>query len=198
MTEKEENISITEQLINLKNKFEEQFNNEYSKIQSLIIYLDKLSLEFNQLHLNFYEKEPKKTASNNTMDNFLDTFYSFQNKMFGRFKSTSDIVSKDISPSLKRAKKIYEKENKKNISALEDIINQINQHQTVLNIIKTEYYDECKKLESMEHDNKKENDKSNNDHNELMQKMANQTKSMENKFSLYKKEVDVMKKFLKI
>ena len=194
MTEKEENISITEQLINLKNKFEEQFNNEYSKIQSLIIYLDKLSLEFNQLHLNFYEKEPKKTASNNTMDNFLDTFYSFQNKMFGRFKSTSDIVSKDISPSLKRAKKIYEKENKKNISALEDIINQINQHQTVLNIIKTEYYDECKKLESMEHDNKKENDKSNNDHNELMQKMANQTKSMENKFSLYKKEVDVMKK----
>lgn len=116
---KEENISITEQLINLKNKFEEQFNNEYSKIQSLIIYLDKLSLEFNQLHLNFYEKEPKKTASNNTMDNFLDTFYSFQNKMFGRFKSTSDIVSKDISPSLKRAKKIYEKENKKNISALE-------------------------------------------------------------------------------
>ena len=46
----------------------------------------------------------------------------------------------------------------------------------------------------MEHDNKKENDKSNNDHNELMQKMANQTKSMENKFSLYKKEVDVMKK----
>ena len=194
MTEKEENISITEQLINLKNKFEEQFNNEYSKIQSLIIYLDKLSLEFNQLHLNFYEKEPKKTASNNTMDNFLDTFYSFQNKMFGRFKSTSDIVSKDISPSLKRAKKIYEKENKKNISALEDIINQINQHQTVLNIIKTEYYDECKKLESMEHDNKKENDKSNNDHNELMQKMANQTKLMENKFSLYKKEVDVMKK----
>ena len=194
MTEKEENISITEQLINLKNKFEEQFNNEYSKIQSLIIYLDKLSLEFNQLNLNFYEKEPKKTASNNTMDNFLDTFYSFQNKMFGRFKSTSDIVSKDISPSLKRAKKIYEKENKKNISALEDIINQINQHQTVLNIIKTEYYDECKKLESMEHDNKKENDTSNNDHNELMQKMANQTKSMENKFSLYKKEVDVMKK----
>ena len=71
MTEKEENISITEQLINLKNKFEEQFNNEYSKIQSLIIYLDKLSLEFNQLNLNFYEKEPKKTASNNTMDNFL-------------------------------------------------------------------------------------------------------------------------------
>ena len=194
MSEKEENISITEQLINLKNKFEEQFNNEYSKIQSLIIYLDKLSLEFNQLHLNFYEKEPKKTASNNTMDNFLDTFYSFQNKMFGRFKSTSDIVSKDISPSLKRAKKIYEKENKKNISALEDIINQINQHQTVLNIIKTEYYGECKKLESMEHDNKKENDTSNNDHNELMQKMANQTKSMENKFSLYKKEVDVMKK----
>ena len=194
MSEKEENISITEQLINLKNKFEEQFNNEYSKIQSLIIYLDKFSLEFNQLHLNFYEKEPKKTASNNTMDNFLDTFYSFQNKMFGRFKSTSDIVSKDISPSLKRAKKIYEKENKKNISALEDIINQINQHQTVLNIIKTEYYDECKKLESMEHDNKKENDTANNDHNELMQKMANQTKSMENKFSLYKKEVDVMKK----
>ena len=194
MTEKEENISITEQLTNLKNKFDEQFNNEYSKIQSLIIYLDKLSLEFNQLHLNFYEKEPKKTASNNTMDNFLDTFYLFQNKLFGRFKSTSDMVSKDISPTLKRAKKIYEKENKKNISALEDIINQINQHQTVLNIIKTEYYDECKKLESMENDNKKENNTSNNDHNELMQKMANQTKLMENKFSLYKKEVDVMKK----
>ena len=99
------------------------------------------------------------------------------------------MVSKDISPSLKRAKKIYEKENKKYISALEDIINQINQHQTVMNIIKTEYYDECQKLESMEQDNKKENSTSNNDNNEVMQKMANQTKSMENKFSLYKKEV---------
>ena len=194
MTDKEENISITEQLNNLKNKLEEEFNNEYLKIQSLNIYLDKLSLEFNQLNLNFYEKELKKHDSNNTMDNFLDTFYLFQNKLFGRIKSISEMVSKDISPSLKRAKKIYEKENKKYISALEDIINQINQHQTVMNIIKTEYYDECQKLESMEQDNKKENSTSNNDNNEVMQKMANQTKSMENKFSLYKKEVDVMKK----
>ena len=44
----------------------------------------------------------------------------------------------------------------------------------------------------MEQENKKENSSNNND--EIMQKMANQTKYMENKFSLYKKEVEVMKK----
>ena len=92
---------------------------------------------------------------------------------------------------MKRAKKIYERENKKNLSSLVDIIDQINLHQNVLDLIKNEYYDECKKLEDMEQNNKKDN--SNND-NELMQKMANQTKIMENKFSLYKKEVEVMKK----
>ena len=89
MTDKEENISITEQLINLKNKLEEEFNNEYLKIQSLNIYLDKLSLEFNQLYLNFYEKEQKIPDSNNVMHNFFDTFYLFQNKLFGRIKSIS-------------------------------------------------------------------------------------------------------------
>ena len=191
---KEENISITEQLSNLKDKFDEEYNKEYSKILKLINYLEKLSLEFKQLNLNFYDNEQKETSSDNVMDNFFDSFYIFQNKFFSRFKSSSEIISKDIIPSLKRTKKIYEKENKKNLSYLEDIINQINQHQTVMNIIKAEYYDECTKLESMEQDNKKDDTANNNDQNEIMQKMSNQTKSMENRFSLYKKEVDVMKK----
>ena len=192
---KDVNISITEQLSNLKNKFDELFNKESSKMTKLINYLEKLSLELNQLNLNFYEDKKKQNESdeNNIINNFFDSFYSFHNQFFGRFKNISEMIKKDISPSLKKTKKIYEKEIKKNISVLEDIINQLNLHQNVLNIIKTEYYEECKKLEAMEQNNKKENS-NNNDNNQIMQKMANQTKFMENKFSLYKKEVDVMKK----
>ena len=191
---KEDNISITTQLTNMKNKFDEEFNNESSKITKLINYLEKLSLEFNQLYLNFYDNKQKlnSTNENNIVNNYSDSFYIFHNKFFERFKNISDIINKDISPSLKKTKKIYEKEIKKNLSALVDIIDQINLHQNVLNIIKNEYYDECKKLENMEQENKKENSSNTND--EIMQKMANQTKYMENKFSLYKKEVEVMKK----
>ena len=192
---KDDNISITTNLIHLKNKFEEEFANESSKITKLTNYLEKLSLEFNQLSLNFYDNKQKQNDSeeNNIINYFFDYFYSFQNKFFERFKSISERINKDISPSLKKTKKIYEKEIKKNMSPLEDIINQINLHQNVLNIIKGEYYEECRKLENMEQNNKKENS-NNNDNSQIMQKMANQTKIMENKFSLYKKEVEVMKK----
>ena len=188
----EDNISITSQLINLKNKLEEEFSNESSKITKLNNYLEKLSLEFNQLSLNFYDNNQKENVfdEKNIINNYCDSFYAFHNKLFERFKSISEIINKDISLSLKRIKKIYERDNKKSLIALEDIINQINLHQNVLNIIKREYYDECKKLENMEKNNKSDN--SNN--SEIMQKMANQTKFMENKFYLYKKEVEVMKK----
>jgi len=188
----EDNDSIPKKLSNLKNKFEEEFNIEYSKISKLINYLEKISLELNQLNLNFNDNKQKSNQTNDN-DNIFQTFYSFHNKFFERFKSISEIINKEITHSLKKTKKIYEKENKKNLLALEDIINQINLHQNVLNIIKKEYYDECKKLETMEQNNKKENS-NNNDNSQIMQKMANQTKFMENKFSLYKKEVEVMKK----
>ena len=193
----EDNITITSQLTNLRNKMDEEFNFESTKINKLINYFEKISLEFNQLYLNFFdkkEKEKKKESNEkNINNNYYNSIYSFHNKIFDRFRSISDIINKDISPSLKRSKKIYEKEIKKNISSLAYIIDQINLHQNVLNLIKNEYYEECKKLENMEENNKKENP-NNKNNNEIMQKMANQTKLMENKFSLYKKEVEVMKK----
>ena len=40
----EDNNSIPKKLSNLKNKFEEEFNIEYSKISKLINYLEKISL----------------------------------------------------------------------------------------------------------------------------------------------------------
>ena len=61
---REDNISITTQLTNMKNKFDEEFNNESSKITKLINYLEKLSLEFNQLYLNFYDNKQKLNSSN--------------------------------------------------------------------------------------------------------------------------------------
>ena len=50
---KEDNLSIGNQLTNIKNKIDEEFNNELLKIAKLINYFDKISLEFNQLYLNF-------------------------------------------------------------------------------------------------------------------------------------------------
>ena len=189
---KEDNLSIGNQLTNIKNKIDEEFNNELLKIAKLINYFDKISLEFNQLYLNFYENiENQNNPNEININNCFNSFYTFENEFFERHKNISEIIKKEISPSLKRTKKLYEREIKKNLLALVDIIEQMDLHQNVLDLIKNEYYDECKKLENMEQNNKKDN--SNND-NELMQKMANQTKIMENKFSLYKKEVEVMKK----
>ena len=192
INDKDDNLSITNQLTNFKIRIEEESNNELSKITKLINYFEKVSLEFNQLYLNFYENIENQNIPNEiNINNFFNSFYSFQNQIFERYKNISQIIIKEISPSLKRAKKIYERENKKNLSSLVDIIDQINLHQNVLDLIKNEYYDECKKLEDMEQNNKKINS---NNNEEIMQKMANQTKNMENKFSLYKKEVEVMKK----
>jgi hypothetical protein len=189
---KEDNLSIGNQLINIKNKIDEEFNNELLKISKLINYFDKISLEFNQLYLNFYENIENQNNTNEiNINNCFYSFYSFENEFFERHKNISEIIKKEISPSLKRTKKLYEREIKKNLSALVDIIEQIDLHQNVLDLIKNEYYDECKKLEDMEQNNKKINS---NNNEEIMQKMANQTKNMENKFSLYKKEVEVMKK----
>ena len=77
---------------------------------------------------------------------------------------------------------------------MKDIIGQISLHQDVLNIIKNEYYEESKKLELIEKNNRKQNNTNDKNNSQLIQKMSNQTKLIENKFSLYKKEVEVMKK----
>ena len=191
----EDNDSIPFKLSNVKNKFEEAFSNELSKITKLINYLEKLSLELNQISLNFYNDKIKPISPKEDINNsFYSSFYLFHNQIFESFKNLSEKITKEIIPSLSKTKKLYEKENKKSLLALEDIINQLTLHQDVLNLIKKEYYDECKKLEAIEQNNKNENSKNNKTQDEIMQKMSNQTKIMENKFSLYKKEVEVMKK----
>ena len=89
---------------------------------------------------------------------------------------------------------MYERESKKFNAQLTDIIDQLSLHQDVLNVIKKEYYDETEKLESIEKNKQKDINQSQSNNNEIMQKMSNQTKLIETKFSLYKKEVEVMKK----
>ena len=107
---KDDNLSITNQLTNFKIRIDEESNNELSKITKLINYFEKVSLEFNQLYLNFYENIENQNIPNEiNINNFFNSFYSFENQIFERYKNISQIITKEISPSLKRAKK-YMKE----------------------------------------------------------------------------------------
>ena len=100
-----------------------------------------------------------------------------------RYKQVDDNYNKKIL--LNYSQYVRAKNNSKIYSLINNMFEESgiinNKYILKLGEIKNEYYDECKKLENMEQNNKKDN--SNND-NELMQKMANQTKIMENKFNV--------------
>ena len=103
---KDDNLSITNQLTNFRIRIDEESNNELSKITKLINYFEKVSLEFNQLYLNFYENIENQNKSNEiNINNCFYSFYSFENEFFERHKNISKKNKKEISPSLKRTKK---------------------------------------------------------------------------------------------
>ena len=191
-----ENKSICSQLISFQSLLTEQYNTDIKKITSLLNFFEKISSEFNQLYLNFstyanYQKNSEKFLINN----ICQSFYNFHFQIFDKLKEIIEKINSEIITPLKKAKKSIEKDNKKHIISLKDIIGQLSLHQEVLNLIKNEYYEETIKLELIEKNNKKDNtDNHNNNNSQLIQKMSNQTKLIENKFSLYKKEVEVMKK----
>ena len=192
----EDNKSICSQLISFQSLLTEQYNTDIKKITSLLNFFEKISSEFNQIYLNFstysnYQKNSEKFFINN----ICQSFYNFHIQIFNKLKEIIEKINSEIITPLKKAKKSIEKDNKKHIISLKDIIGQLSLHQEVLNLIKNEYYEESNKLELIEKSNKKDNtDNHNNNNSQLIQKMSNQTKLIENKFSLYKKEVEVMKK----
>ena len=152
--------------------------------------MEKISSEYQQLYTNLSTNECclNEKSDNYIFSDILSSLDIYQSEFFENLKLIPEKMNKEIIVPLKKAKKVYEKESKKVISSIKEIIEQLTLHQDVLNIIKKEYYDENKKLELIEKNNKKENI------NQIIQKMSNQTKLIENKFSLYKKEVEVMKK----
>jgi hypothetical protein len=192
---KEESKSICSQLIDFEKLFTDKNNKDISKINSLLNFMEKISSNYSQLYSNYINtKIPQDNSDNNIINVLYDSFYTFHNQKFDKIKNLIDKINTEVITPFKKIKKVIEKENKKNLIALKYIIEQLSLHQDVLNIIKNEYYEETKKLELIEKKNKKENNSNDNTNSQLIQKMSNQTKLIENKFSLYKKEVEVMKK----
>ena len=193
--DKEEKKSICSNLIDFQSILTEQYDKEINKITTLINFLEKISSEYQQFYTNLssHEYYLNEKSDNYIFNDMLSSLYIYQSEIFENFKIIPEKINKEIIIPLKKVKKVYEKESKKIISSIKEIIEQLSLHQDVLNIIKKEYYDENKKLELIEKNNKKENI-NNHNNNQIMQKMSNQTKLIENKFSLYKKEVEVMKK----
>ena len=186
----EENKSICSQLINFQSILTEQYNKDINQITSIINFFEKISSIYNNLNISANEIYPNENTENYTMDNILSSFYNFHKQIFDIFKDLPEKINQEILIPLKKTKKIFEKENKKTIMSIKDVIEQLSLHQDVLNIIKKEYNEENQKLELIE----KNNNKDNSNNNQIMQRMSTQTKLIENKISLYKKEVEVMKK----
>ena len=62
--------------------------------------------------------------------------YIYQSEIFENFKIIPEKINKEIILPLKKAKKVYEKESKKIISSIKEIIEQLSLHQDVLNKLK--------------------------------------------------------------
>ena len=191
----EENKSICSKLINFQSILIDANHKDLNKITSLLNFFEKVDSEYNNLYKNLstYENISKEDSDNYIINNIISSFYNFIKEVFQKLQNFQEKIKNEIIVPLKKFRKSFEKESKKIIISLKDIIEQLSLHQDVLNLIKKEYYNESQKLEFIEKNNKKDN--LNNQNNEqIMQKMSNQTKLIESKFSLYKKEVEVMKK----
>ena len=189
----EENKSICSKLINFQLLLSKKQDKDINQISLLINFFENIYNQYMKLYSNISIFQNYKSISEDNMINdVIDSFYNFHKQFFDNFKNFPIQLNKEIIEPLKKTKLKFEKANKKIIVSLKDIIEQLSLHQDVLNIIKQEYYDETKKLELIEKNNKK--DENNQNDNLIMHKMSSQTKLIENKFSLYKKEVEVMKK----
>ena len=191
----EDNSSIYSQLLYFQSSFTTQNDKDINNISNLISFFTKIGEGIDNLYqsLSSYNTTLEGTEKY-YINYFLSEFYSYSFKIFRKFIKVSEKIKNELIPSFKRVKKNYERESKKLNLQLKDIIEQISLHQNVLNEIKKEYYDETEKLESIEKNKQKDIDQSQNNNNEIMQKMSTQTKLIETKFALYKKEVEVMKK----
>ena len=191
----EDNSSICSQLLNFQTTFTAQNDKDINNISNLVNFFAKICDGIDNLYQSLSSYSITLEDSEKYCINFLIAeFYTHNFKIFDKFIKVQEKIKNELIPSFKKIKKSYEKESKKFILQITDIINQISLHQDVLNKIKKEYYDETEKLESIEKNKLKDINQSQNDNNEIMQKMSTQTKLIETKFSLYKKEVEVMKK----
>jgi hypothetical protein len=184
---------ILSQLRNLESKLSEDYYiKESTQLSSLVSFFEKISTLYNNLFDNFVDvntDNQNNAVEKSLVHNFIYSAHNYQLNFLNRFKIIAQKINQEIIPILNKAQKKFEKDIKKSVETIQDITGQISLHHDVLNMIKEEYFEECKKLEEIEKNSK--NEKSNQ---ENIQKMASQTKIMENKFYLYKKEVEVMKK----
>ena len=191
----ESNSSICSQLLSFQSTFTAQNNKDINNISNLISFFTKISDEIDNLYKSLSSYNIILEDSEKYYINYiLKEFYTHNFRLFDKFIIVSEKIKNELIPSFKKVKKIYGRESKKFNLQLKDIIGQISLHQDVLNVIKKEYYYETEKLESIEKSKQKNINQSQNNNNEIIQKMSTQTKLIETKFSLYKKEVEVMKK----
>ena len=194
--ENENDKSICSQLLNFQTILSVKNNKEIEQISNLLNFLQKITADFDHLYSNYSIYNIKINESEKFLiNNFISAFYNYHIRIFENFKKIYKNIKNEIIPPIKKIKKSFERDSKKTIISLKDILSQLTLHQDVLNNIKKEYYDETEKLELIEIENKKEDSNSQNRNNsQILEKMSNQIKLIENKFSLYKKEVEVMKK----
>ena len=197
--DEKENKSICSKLIDWQSIITEHYNKDSNKINALLSFFEKICTDFNNFFMNLTSSSEKylkeSLPKQYIIDDILSCVFDFHGEFFGKLEKIPEKLNNEIIIPLKKAKKVFERENKKSIISIKDIIEQLSLHQDVLNIIKKEYYDESQKLELIEKSNKENlNNTDNKNNSEIMQKMSSQTKLIENKFSLYKKEVEVMKK----
>ena len=130
---KEENQSICSQLISFEKIITDKFNKDINEMNCLLNYIEKISSNYNQLYLTFnnIESYPKDNSENNIINSLYYSFYNFHAQIFDKIKNLMEKINTEVIPQLKKIRKLNEKENKKNLVTLKDIIGQISLHQDV-------------------------------------------------------------------
>jgi len=190
----EENI-IYNELMNLSNSLSNYFSQDINNISYLIDFFNKISLEFKNFGNNIVF---------NKNSNF-SFFYESQLSLIEKFKHISKLIKKEIIDPIILYKDSYANKNKDILFSLNEIMEEINNHQKILNNVKQNYFNNCQKLKNEKNEEDKnllENnyytiyfnefdeinkilDTSENKYKNIKQKLLN-TENEKNKFILNK------------
>ena len=185
-------LDLILELKEYKNKISFINQTNDSKIQKLLYFFQNISQiysSFGNIPLNFSED----SYGNIQFSLNLQDFYSFHNEFFNSISNSSKKMKEEIISPLENFSKTINRDYLNNISTLELIISSLETQNERIDKLKKSYYQEYEIVEKMEKESIKtaNSNMSNQEINNLHEKLLKQREIMENKSLLYRKEINI-------
>ena len=185
-------LDLILELKEYKNKISFINQTNSSKIQKLLSFFQNISQiysSFGNIPLNFSED----SYGNIQFSLNLQDFYSFHNEFFNSISNSSKKMKEEIISPLENFSKTINRDYLNNISTLELIISSLETQNERIDKLKKSYYQEYEIVEKMEKESIKtaNSNMSNQEINNLHEKLLKQREIMENKSLLYRKEINI-------